>query len=351
MIKSLIQIENGEIQDFMEAFGFIYMGADNRTAPDEKKDAVSNYAEQAGENRDGRTVDAPFDYTARFLVEAPNHDLTNVNVKVNDFNRAIRATSENSDVKRKKEITFYNLAKHVKIVGFPELISVPTECYNSDRGELEYAEVELKIRVSDPSKCDLELKADGSSHIRPDRGLYISLVAHGIDIEVQLSRPLNEDEHVVMLRKGTARTRHIDNLNKPPLSDFGSSSFKRKNRWQVYYKYFDGSGMTVPEYWPFYLDDDGMLRHIDGDDILYSRYTYYCVGNTGYVVIRKSHGSARYKNIKNGITYGIAVYKTIDGGKENIERVSNVAYFRSIYSGKEFDEDSGEWKAFTTIET
>lgn len=161
MIRSKIQIENGETWDFFTKFGFIYLDADERTAPDEKEDAVSNYAEEAGEYRDGRTVDAPFDYTAKFLVEAPNKDLTNVNVKINDFNRAIREITQSSDVKRKKEIAFYNLLNRVKIVGTCSLVAVPTKFYHSNRyGELDFAEVELKIRVSDPRKCDFELDAD-----------------------------------------------------------------------------------------------------------------------------------------------------------------------------------------------
>lgn len=161
MIESRIQIENGEIWDFYKKFRFIYMDADERTAPNEKEDAVSSYAEQAGENRDGRTVDAPFDYMVKFLVEAPNKDLTNVNVKVNDFNRAVREKLPDSDVKRKKEIAFYNLLNRVKIVGTCEPIAEPTEVYHSNRyGELDFAVVELKIRVSDPRKCDFELKTD-----------------------------------------------------------------------------------------------------------------------------------------------------------------------------------------------
>lgn len=161
MIKSRIQIEDGEVLDFYDAFGFIYMDADERTAPDEKEDAVSNYAEEAGEHRDGRTVDAPFDYTAKFLIEAPNKDLTNVNVKIGNFNRAIREQSPDSDVKRMKEIAFYNLLNRVKIVGTCGLISEPTKVYHSNRyGELDFAQVELKIRVSDPRKCDFELNTD-----------------------------------------------------------------------------------------------------------------------------------------------------------------------------------------------
>lgn len=167
MVKSKIKIEDGTVRDFHDAFGFIYLDADERTAPDEKEDAVSYYAEEAGEHRDGRTTDAPFDYKATFLVEAPNKDLANVNARIGDFNRAIREyikdpdTGKDTDVKRKKEIAFYNLLNRVKIVGFPDLIAEPKEVYHSNQyGELDYAQIELKIRVSDPSKCDFELNTD-----------------------------------------------------------------------------------------------------------------------------------------------------------------------------------------------
>lgn len=137
------------------------MDADERTAPDEKEDAVTSYVEEAGEHRDGRTVDAPFDYTATFLVEAPNRDLSNVNTKINAFNKAIRETISGSDVKRKKEITLYHLLNRVKIVGCPDLIAKPKEVYHSNYlGNLDFAVFELKIRVSDPRKCDFELNTD-----------------------------------------------------------------------------------------------------------------------------------------------------------------------------------------------
>lgn len=161
MIRALIQIEDGAIEDSYDKWGFVYMDADERTAPDEKEDAVTSYIEEPGEHRDGRTVDAPFDYTAKFFVEAPNKDLTNVNAKINAFNRAIRETETGSDVKRKKEIAFYNLLNRVKIVGVPQLIAVPTKVYHSNRyGEMDFAEFDLKIRVNDPRKCDFELNTD-----------------------------------------------------------------------------------------------------------------------------------------------------------------------------------------------
>ncbi len=161
MIKVKVQIENGAIEDSYEKWGFIPMDADERTAPDEKEDDVTGYVEEAGEHRDGRTVYAPFDYTAKFLVEAPNKDLTNVNKKIAAFNAAIREKEQGSDVMRKKEIALYHLLNRVKIVGYPDLIAVPKKVYHSNRlGDLDFAVFELKIRASDPRKCDFELNTD-----------------------------------------------------------------------------------------------------------------------------------------------------------------------------------------------
>lgn len=158
MIESKIQIEDGAIQDMHTDFGFIYLDADERTAPDEKDDAVTSYADEPGEHRDGRTVYAPFDYSVTFLVEAPNRDLSNVNSRIAAFNDAIRETEPGSGIHRKREITFFNLHNRVKIVGYPDLIAVPKTVYHSKRyGELEFAEVELKIRVSHPEKCEFDL--------------------------------------------------------------------------------------------------------------------------------------------------------------------------------------------------
>lgn len=161
MIRSLISVDGGSPIDTYKAFGFIYIDADERIAADEKDDASTSYAEEAGEHRDGRTVDAPFDYTVKFLIEAPNKDLTNVNRRVANFNKAVRETISGSDVKRRKEIAFFNLLNRVKIVGYPDVIATPTKVYRSNRyGELDFAEIELRIRVSDPRKCDFQLNTE-----------------------------------------------------------------------------------------------------------------------------------------------------------------------------------------------
>lgn len=183
MIESWIKIGDGAVEDFFKKWGFIYLDADERTAPDEKDDAVTNYAEESGEHRDGRTVFAPFDYTATFLIEAPNKNLLNVNAKIAAFNEAIRESQADSDIMRMREITFYNLLNRVVIVGFPSLISQPKMVYHSNRyGELDFAEVELKIRVTSPRKCNFNYQyelsyvlAENCTKIMLEKGGYILL--------------------------------------------------------------------------------------------------------------------------------------------------------------------------------
>lgn len=164
----MIQIENGPVVDFQTAFGFIYMDANERTAADEKECETESHAEEAGEHIDPRTVDAPFDYTAEFLIEATNQDLINVNAKIAAFNAAVREIVPDSDIKRKKEITFYNLYNRVKIVGYPELIAVPKDVFHARNIKyMDYARVELKIRVNDPKKCDFSMfLGDGNNMLR-----------------------------------------------------------------------------------------------------------------------------------------------------------------------------------------
>lgn len=152
MIRSRIQIENGPIHDFFTEFGFIYLSADNRTSPPEKKRDATSYAGEEGEHADSRAVADAFTYTARFLIEGANTDMANVNAKIAAFNAAIRGAE--GGVKRCREVTFYNDYKRVKITGTAELVSEPTVFHRHNGRQMEYAVVELKIRVSDPGKCD-----------------------------------------------------------------------------------------------------------------------------------------------------------------------------------------------------
>lgn len=158
MITARIQIENGQILDTYEGFGFIYMSADNRTeAPIKKRDTTS-YAEEAGEHVDQRTVQDVFDYKVKFLIEAPNNNRQNANAKIADFNRQLYKQATDSDIRTYKTITLYDDYKRVKIVGIPEPIAEPTELYRRQNGSvMDCATVELVIHVNDPTKCDFNL--------------------------------------------------------------------------------------------------------------------------------------------------------------------------------------------------
>lgn len=160
MINSRIQIENGAIEDFFTKWGFIYMSGDHRFAPPEKKRDTTSYVEEAGEHTDPRTVDDAFDYSAKFLIEAPNQDLVNANSKIKAWNEAVRERTTGADIKRCKTVTFYDDYKRCKIVGIPEIIEeVGEDDYyrRQDGSVMDCVVVELKIHVSNPNLCDFDM--------------------------------------------------------------------------------------------------------------------------------------------------------------------------------------------------
>lgn len=156
MINVRLQIGDGEILDTYEGYKLIYMSSDHRTeAPIKKKDTSSNAAE-AGEHTDPRTVPDAFDYKVTFIIDAQGVSMPAVNAIIADFNKQLYTTAEDSDIRTYKEITFYNDFKHVKIVGYPEPIAECKE-FKKTINNYEYAQVELNIRVSDPTRCDFNL--------------------------------------------------------------------------------------------------------------------------------------------------------------------------------------------------
>lgn len=160
MINTRIQIENGAIEDFYTKWGFIYMEGDRRFAPPEKKRDASSYREEAGEHADPRTVDDVFDYSAKFLIEAPNRNLVNANSKIKAWNEAVRQRTSGSDIKRCKTVTFYDDYKRVKVVGIPEIIEDADEkdyYRRQDGSVMDCVVVELKIHVSNPNLCDFDM--------------------------------------------------------------------------------------------------------------------------------------------------------------------------------------------------
>lgn len=160
MIRAQIQIGSGAVTDTFDTWGLIYVDADKRTEAPLKERDVTNYIGTAGENMDPRTVQAPFDYTVTFLIEAPNSNASNANALIAAFNKALYTTANNNtSVRVYKTVTFYNLHDRVKIVGIPDPIAEPKSFYRRQDGSvMDCVEVELKIRVTDPKKCNFDLK-------------------------------------------------------------------------------------------------------------------------------------------------------------------------------------------------
>lgn len=162
MINSLMQIEDGEVFDAFDRYGFIYKSSDRRFSPPEKKRDVTSYAEEDGEHVDPRTVYDVFDYNVEFVIDTTNEDLVNVNSKIAAWNRDVRVTNDYNSIRRCKTITFYDYYKRCKIVGTPEIIeSVDEDKYHRRYRGLDCVVIGLKIHVSEPSKCDFNLSIGG----------------------------------------------------------------------------------------------------------------------------------------------------------------------------------------------
>lgn len=166
MIKARIKIGDGQIYDTYEKWGFIYLSSDNRTsAPEKALDEVS-YAGANGKSVDPRVVLDAFDYKVTFLIQTPNDDLQNANVKIKAFNDDIRTSIAGSNtIKKCKTITLYNDHKRVKIVGIPDLIAEPTEFYRC-KGVDDCVKIELVVHVYEPDKCSFSMATD--THIDVD---------------------------------------------------------------------------------------------------------------------------------------------------------------------------------------
>lgn len=158
MIRTRLQIGDGEVLDTYTEYGLIYLDADERLAPPTKGFEKTAYAEEEGEHIDPKTVDDAFDYKAKFLVQAKNSDLENANVIIRDFNKRLYTQDEDSDVKTFHRIAFYNDYNRVKIVGYPQSISEATDFWRDKHGNVfDAVQVELTIRVTKPSLCNFAL--------------------------------------------------------------------------------------------------------------------------------------------------------------------------------------------------
>ena len=153
MIRARIQIGKGEIYDAYDKYGFVYLDADERTAPDIQDYTTTKYVEDSVEFIDTRTIEVAFDYKVKFLVEAPNGNFKSVNNKIDDFNKLLFVRGQGGMLYAQK-VTLYNDLNRVKIVGYPKPVSEPTEVYHTGSyGGSDWIAFELTIHVANPKEC------------------------------------------------------------------------------------------------------------------------------------------------------------------------------------------------------
>ena len=159
MINVRLKIGDGDIVD-TQTLGLIYLDSDKRVGPDSKGFESTSYPEEEGEHIIPKTVDAAFDYTAKFFIQADSAE--SANKKIAAFNAMLYTQESGSDVKTYKQVTFYNDYKRHKIVGYPSEIPEATDFWRDRNNQLnDVVVVEWKIRVNKPSLCTF----DGSDNI------------------------------------------------------------------------------------------------------------------------------------------------------------------------------------------
>lgn len=200
--------------------------------------------------------------------------------------------------------------------------------------------------------------------------MRIKLETDGTNIFVRTSRPLRDDEHVCLLRRGSSRVSDWK-------ATLGTAHPKSRYRWHVYYRWkgINAKGRDEAIRYPWHLDDNGKFC-FDAPSCLPYRWQIEYVDENGASIdtppedettphlasargiwIKKAGASkfrffpyikdARWYAPMTGrrrICFGIAVYRElpfspqsnareIDGekiqGGFKHKRVSNVEYFRS----------------------
>ena len=157
MIKTRIQIEDGDIYDITDKFGLVYLSGDKVFAAPIKEFEESAYPEQSGKNIYPRTTDEAFEYKVTFFVKTDS--LTRANKKIYRFNSSLY--TQTGDVKTFKQVTFYDDYKGVKVVGYPQPIREATEFWRDKSGKLsDIVCCEWVLQVNNPSLCDFNNQDD-----------------------------------------------------------------------------------------------------------------------------------------------------------------------------------------------
>lgn len=155
MLIVRLQIGDGQIVDTQE-YGLVYLDSDKRTGAPNKGFEATAYPEEEGEHIIPKTVDAAFDYTVKFFIQADT--LENANEKIDAFNQLLHGEPDENGLKEYYRVTFYNDYKRHKIVGYPSEISEATDFWRDRRNQVnDVVVVEWKIRVTKPSLCDFSI--------------------------------------------------------------------------------------------------------------------------------------------------------------------------------------------------
>lgn len=152
MLTARIKIGDGQIVD-TQTYGLVYLDSDKVVGAPTKGFESTQYPEEEGEHAIPKTVDAAFDYKAKFFFRADS--LETANDKIDAFNKLLYDQAAGSDTKVFKQVTFFNDHKRHKIVGYPQPIAEATEFWRDPASQVNDVVVaELNIRVTKPSLCE-----------------------------------------------------------------------------------------------------------------------------------------------------------------------------------------------------
>lgn len=166
MLTAKIKIGDGAILDSRDRSedgdglrGLVYLDSDKVTAAPSKEFESTSYPEEEGVHILPKTVDDSFEYKVKFFIQADT--LESANAKITAFNESLYTQQSGSDVKEYKQVTFFNLYKRHKIVGYPLPISEATQFWRDKTNQVnDVVVVEWTIRVNKPSLCNFNDTSD-----------------------------------------------------------------------------------------------------------------------------------------------------------------------------------------------
>lgn len=165
MIRVKIKIGSGPLVD-TQTYGLVYLDSDKRIGAPTKGFETTAYPEEPGEHILPKTVDAAFDYKAKFFIQATS--LESANAKIKAFNQAIlplgSGSGSGSGQRTAQQIEFYNYHKRHKIVGYPQPMDDADDFWRDPTSQVnDVVVVEWTIRVTNPLLCDFDLEDESGS--------------------------------------------------------------------------------------------------------------------------------------------------------------------------------------------